>query len=170
MKGHLAALFISLILAFATAPVHAIDPGTVQGNLQFGKQRYELRHVQAVRQPDNPKRLWILVTTSEISVRDAADASRALALAMSGKLRGVRLSVDAAGPKANELQGALLLSKEESPSGEIVFGAGGEKFWERLAGGNNRIVGTLRYARETTPSGSPAWALDVTFSAPVFTK
>jgi hypothetical protein len=167
MKRCLAALFISLILGLATAPAHAIDPGTVQGYLQFGKQRYELRYVQAVRNPDNPKRLWILLTTTEISVRDAADASRALTLAMSGKARGVRLTVDAAAPKANELQGALLLSKEESPSGEIVFGASGEKFWERLAAGENRIVGTLRYA---SPGGSPAWAIDVSFSAPVFTK
>ena len=167
MMGRLVALFISVILALAIKPAHAIDPGTVQGHLQFGKQRYELRYVQAVRNPSNSQRLWILLTTTEISVRDAADASRMLTLAMSGKLRGVRLNVDAAGPKANELQGALLLSKEEAPGGEIVFGTSGEKFWERLTGGDNRIVGTLRYA---SPGGSPAWAIDVSFSAPVFTK
>ena len=170
MNIRLATLFISLILGLAAVRAYSIDPGTVQGNLQFGKQRYELRHVQAVRNPGNPQRLWILLTTAEISVRDAADPSRMLALAASGKLRGVRLNVDAAAPKANELQGALLLSKEESPTGEIVFGAGGEKFWERLVSGDNRIVGALRHAREASPGGTPGWALDVNFSAPVFSK
>ena len=49
----------------ASAPTPAIDPGTVQGHLQFGTGRHELRHVQAVRNPGNPKRLWILLTTTE---------------------------------------------------------------------------------------------------------
>ena len=170
MKIHIAALLGSLLALFATASAHAIDPGVVQGHLQYGQQRYELRHVQAVRHPDNPQRLWILLTTIEISARDAADTARTLNLAMSGKLRGVRLNVDASAPKADELQGALLLSKTESPGGEIVFGASGEKFWERLAAGDKRMAGTLRYAKATTPSGSPAWTIDVNFSAPAMTK
>ncbi|MCP5249323.1 MAG: hypothetical protein H6942_12455 [Candidatus Accumulibacter sp.] len=164
------ALFCSLFTALAMAPAHALDAGTVQGHLQYDKQRHELRHALAVPDPYNSQRLWVLLTTAEISARDASDPARALKLAMDGKLRGVRLSVDAAAPQAKELQGALLLSKEESPGGEIVFAAGGEKFWERLATGDKRVVGTLHYAKEPTVSGSPGWAIDVKFSAPVFAK
>lgn len=166
----LLARFTSLVAALAMAPAHAIDPATVQGYLHYDKQRHELRHALAVHDPYNAERLWILLTTAEISVKDAVDPARALQLAMAGKLRGVRLQVNASAPQANELQGALLLSKEESPGGEIVFAAGGEKFWERLASGDKRVVGTLRYARDPTTGGSPAWAIDVSFSAPVFTK
>ena len=101
-------------------------------------------------------------------MKDAADASRTLKLAMNGKLRGVRLNVDAAAPKATELQCALLLSKEESPSGEIVFGAGGKKYWERLILSDKRILGTLRYATEARSfSGTPAWALELDFNVPI---
>lgn len=163
-----ATLFIGLVSTLAVGLALAIDPGTVQGHLQVGKLRHELRHVQAVRNPNNPKRVWILLTTAEISVKDAADPAAVLALATSGKLRGVRLNVDAAAPNANELQGALVLGKEEAAGGEIVFGASGEKFWERLAAGDKRIGGTLRYPREAGAGGSPAWAIDVSFSAPVF--
>ncbi|WP_313950839.1 hypothetical protein [Accumulibacter sp.] len=164
------ALFTALVAALAMAPAYAIDPGTVQGYLQYNTERHELRHALAVRDPYNSQRLWILLTTAEISVKDAADPARALKLAMGGKLRGVRLAVDAAAPQANELQGALLLSKDESPGGEVVFAAAGEKFWERLATADKRILGTLHYAKEPTPSGSPAWTIDVTFSAPIFAK
>ena len=170
MQRRFAAFALLLGTALASGPAWAIDPGTVQGHLQFGTQRHELRHVQAVRNPGNPKRLWILLTTAEISVKEAADPAAVLALAASGKLRGVRLAVDAASPDLNVLQGALLLGKDEAPGGEIVFAAGGEKFWERLSAGNNRVVGTLRYAREAGPGGSPSWAIDVGFSAPVFGK
>ena len=159
------AILSCLLLGIVAASARAIDPPTVQGYLQYGKQRYELRHAQAVRNPDDPRRLWILLTTAELSVKDAADASRTLKLAMNGKLRGVRLNVDAAAPKANELQGALLLSKEESPGGEVVFGAGGQKYWERLTLGDKRIVGKLRYVRE---GDTPAWTIDADFSAPIF--
>jgi hypothetical protein len=100
--------------------------------------------------------------------KDAADPAAVLALATSGKLRGVRLNVDAAAPNANELQGALLLGKDDAPSGEIVFAASGEKYWERLSAGDKRIGGALRYPREAGPGGSAAWAIDVSFSAPVF--
>ena len=165
-----AALSLVLMSTLASAPARAIDPGTVQGHLQYGKQRHELRHVQAVRNPNNPKRVWILLTTAEISVKDAADPAAVMALAASGKLRGVRLNVDAAAPNASELQGALLLGKEDAPGGEVVFGASGEKFWERLAAGDKRIGGALRYPREASPGGSPAWTIDVSFSAPVFGK
>ncbi|MCE9660907.1 MAG: hypothetical protein K8R60_20460 [Burkholderiales bacterium] len=153
-----------------SSPALAIDPGTVQGHLQYGTQRHELRYVQVVKNPNDAKRLWILLTTAEVSPKDAADPGKMLALAAGGKLRGVRLNVDSAAPKADELQLALLLSREESPEGEIVFGASGNKFWERLAAGDKRIGGVLRYARERSPSGSPAWAIDATFSAPVFGK
>jgi hypothetical protein len=165
MQLRIPAMLGGLLLGIMTAPVQALDPPTVQGHLQYGKQRYELRYAQAVRNPDNPKRLWILLTTAELSVKDAADLSRTLKLAMDGKLRGVRLNVDAAAPKASELQGALLLSKDESPGGEVVFGAGGRKFWERLTLGDKRIVGKLRYVSETS---SPAWMLEFQFSAPIF--
>ncbi len=168
MKPPLRALLVGLFLGAYVAPSSAIDPPTVQGHLEYGKQRYELRHAQAVRSPDDPKRLWIVLTTAEVTVKDAADASRTLKLAMSGKLRGIRLHVDAAKPNPGHLQGALLLSKDESPGGEIVFGAGAEKYWERLAVGNNRIVGKVRYAREATAGGSPAWAFEVSFGAPIF--
>lgn len=168
MKPRLHALLVVLLSGAAVAPACAIDPPTVQGHLEYGKQRYELRHAQAVRSPDDPKRLWIVLTTAGISVKDAADGSRMLELAMSGKLRGVRLHVDAAKPNPGHLQGALLLSKDESPGGEIVFGAGAEKYWERLTVGGNRVVGKVRYAREATASGSPAWAFEVSFSAPIF--
>lgn len=164
MRLQLAAMLSCLLPGIITAPAYALDPPTVQGHLQYGKQRYELRHAQAVRNPDNPKRLWILLTTAELSVKDAADPSRTLKLAMNGKLRGVRLHVDAAAPKANELQGALLLGMDESPGGEVVFGAGGQKYWERLTMGDKRIVGKLRYTRET----SSPWTLEVEFSAPIF--
>jgi len=164
------ALLVATVSALASAPAPAIDPGTVQGHLQFGTQRHALRHVQAVKNPNNPKRLWILLTSAEISVKEAADPAAVAALAASGKLRGVRLNVDAAAPSVNELQGALLLGKEEAPGGEIVFGASGEKFWERLSAGNNRVGGALRYTKEAGPGGSPPWAIDATFSAPVFAK
>ena len=168
MKSCLTAIFGGL-LGVITAPAYALDPPTGQGYLQYDQQRYELRYAQAVLNPANPKRVWILLTTAELSAKDAADAARTLTLAMSGKLRGVRLNVDAAAPKATELQGALLLSKEESPGGEIVFGAGGEKSWEQLMLGDKRILGKVRLAKEAGPSGgSPAWAFDVTFNAPIF--
>ena len=162
------AILGGVLLQAAAAPVAAIDPPVAQGVLQYGQQRYELRYAQAVRNPDQPQRLWILLTTAELSVKDAGDASRTMKLATSGKMRGVRLDVDAAAPNPNQLQGALLLSKEESPGGEIVFGMGARKYWERLTLGDKRIVGTLRFASEAGMSGSPAWALDVSFSAPVF--
>src|SRR6266850_7354534 len=95
------AVILGGLLGVATAPACAIDPPTGEGYLQYGQQRYELRYAQAVLNPANPKRLWILLTTAEVSVKDAADAARTLTLAMSGKLRGVRLNVDAAAPKAN---------------------------------------------------------------------
>ena len=155
---------------FAPWPAPAIDPGTAKGHLQFGARRHELRHVQAVKNPGHPKRLWILLTTVEITVREAADPGAVAALAASGKLRGVRLGVDAAAPNPNELQGALLLGKEDAPGGEIVFGAGGEKLWERLSAGHNRVGGTLRYTREAGSGGTPSWTLDASFSAPVFGK
>lgn len=165
MTWRLLAMLGGLVLGFATAPGYTLDPPTARGHLQYGQQRYELRHVQAVRNPNDPRRLWIVVTTAELSVKEAADASRVLGLAMTGKLRGARLSVDAAVPKATELQVALLLSKEESPGGEVVFGAGGRKYWDRLILGDKRIVGTLRFATEAS---SPPWALEVDFSAPIF--
>ena len=168
MKPRLHALLVALLFGAAVAPASAIDPPTVQGHLEYGKQRYELRHAQAVRSPDDPKRLWIVLTTVELPAKDAADTSRALKLAMSGKLRGVRLHVDAAKPNPGHLQGALLLSKDESPGGELVFGMGARKYWEQLTVGDNRIVGKVRYASEATASGSPAWAIDVSFSAPIF--
>ena len=59
----------------------------------------------------------------------------------------------------------LLLGKEDSPGGEVVFGAGGDKYWERLSLGDNRIVGKLRHVKE---AGSPPWTLEVEFSAPIF--
>jgi hypothetical protein len=124
--------------------------------------------VQAVKVPGNPKRLWILLTTAEIPVKEAADPAAVAALAASGRLRGVRLAVDAASPNPRQLQGALLLGKAEAPAGEIVFGAGGDQFWERLFAGNNRVGGTLRYTREAGPDGTPSWTLDASFSAPVF--
>jgi len=163
-------LVLMTAVALASPPALGIDAGTVQGHLQYGPQRHALRHVQAVKNPNDSKRLWILLTTAEISARDAADPAAVMALAAKGKLRGVRLNVDAAAPNGNELQGALLLGKEESPGGEIVFGASGEKFWERLSAGDKRIGGVLRYRREAGPGGSPAWAIDTTFSAPVFGK
>ena len=164
------AVLVAAVTALASSPAPAIDPGTVDGHLQFGSQRHALSHVQAVRNPGNPKRSWILLTTAEISVKQAADPAAVAALAASGKLRGVRLSVDAAAPNARELQGALLLGKDEAPGGEIVFGAGGEKLWERLSAGNNRVGGTLRYSRGPGPGGSPPWTIDASFSAPVFGK
>ena len=165
---YLPALLAGLVLGAAAAPACAIDPPVSQGFLQYGKERYELRYAQAVRSPDNPKRVWILLTNAEITVKDAADPARALKLATSGKLRGVRLSVDSAAPNPNHLQGALLLSKEEAPTGEIVFAAGASKYWEQLTLGNNRIVGKVRHGMDATASGSPAWTLDASFSAPIF--
>jgi len=167
MKRAITSLFCGLVLSL-TVPAHAIDPPTAQGHLEYGRQRYELRHAQAVRSPDNPKRIWILLTTAEVAVKDAADASRTLKLAMSGKLRGVRLSVDSAAPNPGHLQGVLLLSKEESPGGEIAFAGGAQKYWEHLKVGDNRIVGKVRHAMEATAGGSPAWVLEASFSAPVF--
>ncbi len=169
MRPHSGIFAAAILLAVAAADAAAIDPPAVKGHLQYGAQRYELLHAQAVRSAQSGQRLWIVLTTAELSVKDAADAARTLQLAMSGKLRGVRLAVDAAAPKASELQGALLLSREEAPAGEIVFGAGAQKHWERLTLGDKRIVGKVRYGKEaSTFSGSPAWALDVEFSAPVF--
>ena len=160
---------ISLFLWFTAIPAWALDPPVVKGHLLYGGQRYELRHAQALQNPDNPKHLWILLTTAELSLKDAADPIRTHHLAMSGKLRGVRLAVDAAAPNPNHLQGALLLSKAESPSGEIVFAAGAEKYWERLSVTQQRIVGKVSYAvKASTFSDTPAWVLDVEFSAPVF--
>ena len=170
MQRRFATFALLVGAALASAPTPAIDPGTVQGHLQFGTGRHELRHVQAVRNPGNPKRLWILLTTTEISVKEAADPAAIAVLAASGRLRGVRLAVDAASPNPRELQGALLLGKAEAPAGEIVFGVGGEPFWERLFAGNNRVGGTLRYTREAGSGGTPSWTLDATFSAPVFGK
>lgn len=168
MKLQLPALALCILAALAPAPASAQEPPSVKGHLQFGPQRYELRFAQTVRHPDSPKRVWVVLTTAEISAKDAADAGRTLKLAMDGKLRGVRLNLDPDAPKANELQAALLLSKQESPSGEIVIGAGGEKYWERLALGDKRLAGTLRFAREaSSSSGTPAWALDFNFSVPV---
>ena len=161
---------LAAALALAAPPAPAIDPGTIEGHLQFGTQRHVLSHVQAVRSPGNPKRLWILLTTAEISYKEAADPAAVATLAAGGKLRGVRLSVDAAAPNPRELQGALLLGREEAPGGEIVFGAGGEPYWERLFVGNNRVGGTLRYTREASLGGTPAWTLVASFSAPVFGK
>jgi hypothetical protein len=136
--------------------------------MQFGANRYELRHARAVRHPFEPQRLWILLSTAELSAKDAADASRTMMLVRSGKLRGVRLEVDAAAPNPNDLQGALLLSKDESPGGEIVFGAGGQKHWERLILSDKRMLGTLRYGAEARSfSGTPAWALELDFNVPV---
>lgn len=168
MAPCLRALLAGLILGAAPVPALAIDPPTSQGSLQYGKERYELRYVQALRSPDNPKRIWILLTSAEIAVKDAADPARVLKLATSGKLRGVRLSVDGAAPNPGHLQGALLLSKEEAPAGEIVFAAGQHKHWEQLKLGDNRIVGKVRHDVEATASGSPAWTLEATFSAPIF--
>ncbi len=167
MKSSLAVI-VGGILLQAAAAAYAIDPPVVQGHLEYGQQRYDLRYAQAVRNPDDPQRLFILLTTAELSVKDAADVSRTLNFAMSGKLRGVRLNVSAVAPNPDQLQGALLLGKAESPGGEIVFGMGGRKYWQRLSLGDKRIVGSLRYARESGSSDSPAWALDVNFSAPVF--
>ena len=167
MKRAITSLFCGLVLSIA-APAHAIDPPTAQGHLEYGKQRYELRHAQAVRSPDNPKRIWILLTNAELPVKEAADPSRTLKLAMSGKLRGVRLSVDGAAPNPGHLQGVLLLGKEESPGGEIAFSGGAQKYWEQLKVGDNRIVGKVRHAMEATAGGSPPWTFEVSFSAPIF--
>ena len=168
MKLHWSAVLAGLLLGCTAEPEMAADPPTVQGHFQFGANRYELRHAQAVRNPYDPQRLWILLTSAQLSAKDAADASRTMHLAASGKLRGVRLQVDAAAPNPNDLQGALLLSKGESPGGEIVFGAGGQKHWERLILSDKRMLGTLRYATEARSfSGTPAWALDLDFNVPV---
>ena len=168
MKFPLPVMLICLVAGLRSTPVSALDPPTVKGHLQFGQQRYELRHAQSVRNPYDSSRVWILLTTAEIPAKDAADPGRTLSLAMEGKLSGVRLNVDAAAPKADELQGALLLSKQESPSGEIVVGAGGQKYWERLVLGDKRIVGTLHFAKEASSfSDTPAWAIDLDFSVPV---
>ena len=121
-----------------------------------------------MRSPGRPKRLWILLTTAEVSYREAADPAAVAALVASGKLRGVRLSVDAVAPNARELQGALLLGKDDAPGGEIVFGAGGEKLWERLSAGHNRVGGELRFSREAGLGGTPSWTVVARFSAPVF--
>jgi hypothetical protein len=150
-----------LLLSITTTPACALDPPTVEGSLRYGQQRYELRYAQAIRSPDDPKRLWVLLTTAELSAKEAADASRTLRLAMSGTLRGVRLSIDAAAPNANQLQGALLLGNVESPGGEVVFVAAGRKYWDRLTLGDKRILGELRYSKD-------AWALEVYFNAPIF--
>lgn len=168
MTTRQSALLAGFLLGVFAGPASAIDPPTSQGHLQYGTQRYELRYAQAVRSPDDPKRVWILLTTAELTVKEAAEPARVMKLAMGGKLRGVRLSVDTTAPNPNHLQGALLLSKEESPTGEIVFGAGARKYWERLSVGDNRIVGKVSHAMEATASGSPAWAFEVTFGAPVF--
>ena len=157
-----------LQLAAAAAPARAIDPPTVSGHLQYGDQRYDLRHAQAVRSPGDSSRIWIVLTTAELPVRDAADVSRTLALAASGKLRGVRLVVSATAPDRELLQGALLLGKAESPGGEIVFGMRGGRYWERLSVGDNRIVGVVRHVSEAGLAGSPEWSVDARFSAPVF--
>ena len=168
MKLHRGAVLACLLLGCTGELEVAGDPSTVRGHMQFGANRYELRHARAVRSPFDPQRLWILLTTAELSTKDAADASRTMNLVRSGKLRGVRLQVDAAAPNANDLQGALLLSKDESPGGEIVFGAGGQKHWERLILSDKRMLGTLRYATEARSfSGTPAWALALDFNVPV---
>jgi len=169
MKSYRLTMLCGLLLGSAAVPAAGLDPATVQGHLVFGAQRYELRYAQAVSQPENPQRLWILLTTTELSAADAADAARTLKLATSGELRGVRLAVAAADPQVDVLQGALLLSKEESPSGEIVFAAGAEKYWDRLTVGDKRIVGALRYGVEASSfSDTPAWSLQVNFDAPIF--
>ena len=168
-----AATFLPLLaagLALASASAPAIDPGTVRGHLQVGAERHDLSHVQAVRVPGQPKRLWILLTTAELSVREAADPAAVAALAAAGGLRGVRLVVDAAKPDPRKLEGTLLLSREDAPGGEIAFGAAGERLWERLSAGQNRVGGMLRYGREAGAGGAPAWTLDASFSAPVFSS
>jgi hypothetical protein len=168
MKLHWSAVLAGLLLGCTAEPEVAADPPTVQGHFQFGANRYELRHAQAVRSPYDPQRLWILLTSAQLSAKDAADASRTMKLAASGKLRGVRWNVDAAAPNPNELQGELLLSKDESPGGAIVFGAGGQKHWERLILSDKRMLGTLRYGMEAGSfSGTPAWALELDFNVPV---
>lgn len=169
MTLRLSVLLVALLVGPAAGPARAIDPPVGQGYLRYGDQRYELRHVQAVQSRDDPRRVWILLTTTAVSVTDAADPSRTLALATSGTLRGVRLSVDSAAPRAGELAGALLLGRDESPGGELVFAAGAERYWERLLVGDKRIVGKLRYAVDASSSGGArAWALDASFSAPIF--
>ena len=132
MQRRFAAFALLLGTALASGPAWAIDPGDGAGAPAVRHAAPRAAPRPGSQESRDPKRLWILLTTAEISLKDAADPAAVLALAASGKLRGVRLAVDSASPDPNVLQGALLLGKEEAPGGEIVFAAGGEKFWERL--------------------------------------
>jgi hypothetical protein len=156
-------------LLLSAVPPRAESAQTTQNVLAFGAKRYVLPYVIAVKSLSAPDQIWVVMTTAPVSAADAADRQVMIRKAMNGQLRGVRVGVDATQPRMNELQMGVLVSRTESPTGEISVGGGGGRFWNSLALTNNRVQGQAQVVWDTTENGTTPWTADLNFNTAVLT-
>ena len=162
------------------APVHAIDPGTVQGSLRVNEKDIPLRHAYAHLHDnaegllDRPKELRILVTDREVPQESLIGIAFLPVedLAREGRVEGLILKLH---PDKPDSLTATLLRAPAEPGMSLLTQtkrATGGKLFSDWKFAPTRVLGAIEH-RDERKQGSadfPALAYSIRFSAPVFNE
>lgn len=130
---------------------------TVAGSLRYDDRVYVLQHVYAWQPPLQNEELWIYLTDQPLPAAAAEDPLLAEQLARENRFGGVKLIVNPARPRLDDIRGVVYAPHTDGYSiDQFNFGPS----WQALTIADRRVAGRLR-------TEWMSWALQADFTAPV---